>query len=214
MPDLSSSSARRPLPPDLDRLLHDLRGPLNAAVIHAEVLKRAASDRAAADQSVHAILQQLGRLGEMLEAAFGVVALERGEFRSIDLRALVAAVVKDPVLASVAPSAPPWPAVLGDEELLRLAIRSLLASALEATALAGSPRAPEVSAGGPDAGRVMLHVRDWGAGSGSADAKVRIRDRGLGRVAVERIARLHGGALTFESTAGGSLATLTLPAAP
>ncbi len=40
------------LPSELDRILHDLRGPLNAAVMHFEVLKRIVGNDPAARRSV------------------------------------------------------------------------------------------------------------------------------------------------------------------
>jgi signal transduction histidine kinase len=64
-------------------------------------------------------------------------------------------------------------------------------------------------------------VRDWGPGLPTTNANLLIRllhstkpgHRGLGLVTVERIARLHGGSLTFESPDDGAIATLTLPEA-
>src|SRR2546423_1592041 len=63
---------------DLDRILHDLRGPLNSMVMHVEVLKRALADDPDALASVTAIQGELSRLTRMLPAAFDVLALERG----------------------------------------------------------------------------------------------------------------------------------------
>ena len=58
---------RRPtLPADLERLLHDLRGPLNSAVMHLEVVKRAGVDDPLAKQSLETIGQELVRLARML----------------------------------------------------------------------------------------------------------------------------------------------------
>ena len=70
------------LPGDLDRLLHDLRGPLNALTMHLEVLKRAGPDGRAAAQSLDAAIQEVARLARLLPAAFDVLALERtAEFK-------------------------------------------------------------------------------------------------------------------------------------
>jgi signal transduction histidine kinase len=59
---VADDPARRPLPADLGRLLHDLRGPLNSLTMHAEVLKRTVRDDAAAEDSLRTVLDQLGRL--------------------------------------------------------------------------------------------------------------------------------------------------------
>jgi len=50
------------LPADLERLLHDLRGPLNSAVMHLEVVKRAGVSDPLAKQSLETIGQELVRL--------------------------------------------------------------------------------------------------------------------------------------------------------
>ena len=62
----SDDFRRAPLPLDLDRLLHDLRGPLNAAVMHLEVLKRLGADDATLRSSVQSIQQEIERLTAML----------------------------------------------------------------------------------------------------------------------------------------------------
>jgi len=69
-------------------------------------------------------------------------------------------------------------------------------------------------------GDVMLTVRDHGTGLRTTNPKLLIRllqtsksgHRGLGLVTVERVARLHGGRLEFESVADGTRVTLRLPA--
>jgi len=60
---------------DLDRILHDLRGPLNSVTMHLEVLKRAVADDRDALANVALIQQELSRLAAMLPKAFGVIAL-------------------------------------------------------------------------------------------------------------------------------------------
>ena len=67
---------RRPLPPDLARLLHDVRGPLNSLTLHVKLLESAAMDDATAEAALRTTKEQLARLTEMLPAAFAVVALE------------------------------------------------------------------------------------------------------------------------------------------
>src|SRR5205814_2511750 len=91
-PDLMTGapggSPDRPLPAELARLLHDLRGPLNSAVMHLEVLKRTVAGDATADESLRTVLQQLARLSDMLPAAFAIAALEPEAPRVHDLRRL------------------------------------------------------------------------------------------------------------------------------
>ena len=208
---------RRPLPPDLARLLHDLRGPLNSITMHAQLLKRAVGDDATAEDSASTVLEQVRRLSDMLADAFAVAALERGALRTVDL-AVVAESARKDVGASVTLADGPWPSVHGDEALLTLALGHLLRNAVEATAAACGGRTPLVSAA-VEAKETVVSVRDWGPGLPSADPKVVIRPfhstkrghRGLGLVTVERIARLHNGALRLTALSDGALVTLALP---
>jgi signal transduction histidine kinase len=216
---VADDPGRRPLPPDLGRLLHDLRGPLNSLTMHAEVLKRTVGDDAGAEESLRTVLQQLARLAEMLPAAFHVASLECGPWASVDLGAVAAAAGRaagGPVqLATGA-----WPAVVGDAGLLTEALAQLFRNAVEATAAVGGTRPPEARAVVED-GATRVTVRDWGPGLRTTNPKLLIRllhstkpgHRGLGLVTVERIARLHGGRLAFESPGDGTLVTLTLPQA-
>jgi two-component system sensor histidine kinase TtrS len=207
------------LPAELARLLHDLRGPLNSAVMHLEVLKRTVAGDPAADESLRTVLQQLARLSDMLPAALGVAALEAQPPRVHDLKRLVEQARAARGLESVT-LAGAWPRVSGDESLLVLAIGEVLANAVEATPAAAAP--PEVTATSGADGRVALAVRDHGPGLRTTNPKLLIRllqstkpgHRGLGLVTVERIARQHGGTLEFESLPDGARVTLRLPTAP
>jgi signal transduction histidine kinase len=202
------------LPPDLARLLHDLRGPLNSLTVHAELLKGQVGADALADRSVRTIIDQLNRLSGMLADAFGVVSLELGRLQPVDLGAVVAAAGRE-LGATVAVDQTAWPTVTGDAALLSQAIVHLLRNALES---GDGGRPPLVSAAAEGA-QTLLRVRDWGAGLRATDPRIVIRAwhspkpgrKGLGLVTVERIARLHGGTLRFESPpGGGALVTLVL----
>jgi signal transduction histidine kinase len=61
-------------------------------------------------------------------------------------------------------------------------------------------------------GRVSLVVRDWGTGFQSTNPKVLVRLGGRGLLFAERVARLHGGRLSFASPGDGAEVRLTLPA--
>jgi signal transduction histidine kinase len=204
------------LPEDLDRILHDLRGPLNAIAMHLEVVKRAIPHELPAKQSVDTVQQELERLAVMLPNAFQVVALEAAEPRPIDVRALVESVIEERELSGVTLASGPWPCAFGDPRLLALAVEHLLRNALEATPK-DAPRPPHVSAQATADG-VVLSVRNWGATLPSSNPKVLIRlgarrkpgHHGVGLVTVERIARLLGGALRFETPADGAEVRLIL----
>jgi two-component system sensor histidine kinase CreC len=210
------------LPEDLERILHDLRGPLNALAMHAEVLKRAVREPVEAE-SVRTIQQEIERLAGMLAVAMQVVAIERGESSRVSLRAVVDQALADEHLKDVVLEARnEWPDVVGDPVLLARAAGELLRNAVEATQAAGpGTPPPEVSAEREPDGMAALVVRDHGAGFRSTNAKVLIRlrpsarpgHRGVGLVTAERIARLHGGRIRFTARGGGAQATLLIPAA-
>jgi two-component system sensor kinase FixL len=214
----AQTPADRALPVELARLLHDLRGPLNSAVMNLEVLKRTVADDPAAADGLRVVLAQLARLSEMLAAAVGIAALEPGPRLVHDLRRLVERARDARGHPAVRLSGDAWPRVRGDAALLEQAIGELLANAVEATP-AGAPP-PEVTGAQDDAGRVRLAVRDWGPGLKTTNPKLLIKlmqskkagHAGLGLVVVERVVRLHGGSLEFETLGDGARVTLHLPA--
>jgi signal transduction histidine kinase len=209
-------AARAGLPREIERMLHDLRGPLNSLVMHAEVLKHACAADAVARRTLDLQERDLHRLARMLSAAFSVVALERQADTTAGLRTIVEEARAGLGPATVTVVGDDWPDVRGDRGLLVLAIEHLLRNALEATA-EGAP-APEVSVA-VDAGSVTLTVRDWGAGLRGASPRSAMRlaestkpgGQGVGLLAVERIARLHGGTVEFVAPGAGTEVRLMLP---
>jgi signal transduction histidine kinase len=218
----SQERARPALPADLDRLLHELRGPLNSAVMHLELVKRLGPDDPTGRDSVQIIQQELGRLATLLPLAFSIAALEIGPPTRVDLRAIVDRVLEEPGLGGVTVADAAWRAVRGDPELLTLGVTHLVRNAVEATQAAGEARRPpHVSAEQPSPETVVLVVRDWGTGVLTSNPRALIRLSsstkpgrvGTGLVTVDRVARLHGGALDLVVPAEGGLeARLTLPA--
>lgn len=209
------------LPGELARLLHDLRGPLNSAVMHLEVVKRGAAGDAVAGSSLETALAQLGRLAELLPLAFEVACVELGRVTRVDLRAVAAEAVARHPGSTVRLGPAPWPAVVGDERLLVLAVDHLVRNALEAGSGRGADP-PDVAVA-VEGDAAVLAVHDRGPGLRSCNPRVLIRlgqstkagHRGVGLLTVERIARLHGGRLTFESSAAdGARVALHLPVAP
>ena len=202
-----------PLREDLDRILHDLRGPLNSATMHLEVLKRAVADDRDALANVALIQQELSRLAAMLPKAFSVIALERGDVKRVGLRALVQRAIDEHGLSPVEVQEGAWPEVNGDADLLVLAIAHLLRNAIAAMREAGRAERPaRVSVEIEGRAEVTLIVRDWGRGFKGANPKVLIRLGGVGLITVERVARLHGGRLHLTTPGDGAEVRLTLPA--
>jgi signal transduction histidine kinase len=206
---------RAPLPPDLDRLLHDLRGPLNAAVMHLEVLKRVTGDDAMAHASLASIQQELERLTRMLPVAFSVCAIEMHGARPVALRAAVESAIDERGRARVVVVEGAWPQVDGDERLLAMALQQLIRNALEASET-GEVR---VSVEAGDGDTVGVLVQDTGPGFKARNPASMIRlmgttkpgHLGVGLLAAQRIARLHGGALSLETRPEGGAVRLVLP---
>jgi signal transduction histidine kinase len=207
---------RAPLPVDLDRLLHDLRGPLNAVVMHLEVLKRLVAEEPTTRASLQSIQQEMERLTAMLPLAFSVCALELSAPRPLLLRAVVESAVDEEARKRVHVDEGTWPDVHGDERLLVLAMRQLIANALES---GGAEHDVRISVEPGDRASVTLVIRDAGSGfkMRNPNAVVRLMastkagHTGIGLLVAQRIARLHGGALTFESAPdGGAVVRLTL----
>jgi signal transduction histidine kinase len=132
----------------------------------------------------------------------------------VDLRAVVETAGRE-AGGPVRLAAGDWPTVRGDRALLTLALTHMLRTAVEAA----GPGPPEVAVAVAD-GQVRVSVRDRGDGLRTTDPRLLIRPwrsvkpghRGLGLVTAERIARLHGGALSFNALPDGALVTLSLPA--
>ena len=208
---------RVPLPADLERLLHDLRGPLNAAVMHLEVLKRLQGDDPTARASMASIQGELERMAAMLPLAFSVTALEIAATDSVSLRGVVESSVDDGARKRLVVDEGGWPQVDGDERLLRLAITQILRNALEAGGDDGSVHV-RVEGGADD--MVTLVVRDAGPGFKHRNPSAAVRlmastkpgHAGIGLLIAQRVARLHGGALGIETQPSGAVVRFSIRA--
>jgi hypothetical protein len=179
-----------PLPADLERLLHDLRGPLNAILMHLQVVRRTVGEVSAAKPSLDTMQAEVDRLSRMLTAAFDVLAVERGAGERASLRALVEqALAESEPPGPVCVAAGEWPDVEG-------------------------PRPPEVSVESSEE-TVTLVVRDWAPRPRSTDPRVALRlsptSSARDLVGADRIARLHGGALRLAAAEPGGEVRLVLP---
>jgi signal transduction histidine kinase len=210
----------RRLPRDLDRILHDLRGPLNAVALHLQLLRHACGEQAEARPSLDTLDREVQRLNRMLDTAFAVVALELGHPAPLDLRALAEQVAGR--FESVRLMGDHWPEVSADRDLLALAVTHLVRNALAATEAAGAARRPPEVRAEATPGAVTLVVEHWGSRPPTVDARTMIRlgegsqpGEGLDLLVPDRVARLHGGSLEF-STRGptGAELRLTLPGGP
>ena len=185
--------------------------------MHVQVLKRIFGDEATAQASVQTIQQEIERLASMLPIAMSICALEPRGRRALSLRSVVESAVDEPSRKRVCIEPGSWPDVEGDERLLVLAVRQLIANALEATGDDGSVR---IAAEPAQDGTVALTVRDSGPGFALKNPAAVVRlmagakagHTGIGLLVAQRVARLHGGSLRFE-TANGGVVRLVLPVA-
>lgn len=197
---------------ELDTIDHVLRGALNTVLLNLQLVATAPER----DDQTRALLDRassgLRRLAsELLPAVFGVLRLEVGAREPVDLGLLVdAARAKHGLAGAVRPG----PSVVGDPDLLAVAVEHLIANAVAAT----PPGAPEPHIGCDVAGgSVALVVRNACAGEPpplTADGIPATRGHLGGLVAVMRIARLHGGSLSYERRVGEICARFSIPAAP
>ncbi len=202
---------------EIDRMSHVLQGSLQSALLNLQCL--AETPAAATPQErelIELIRDELMRGSRLLVAAFDVLSLEIDEVTTINLGTLVRRALEAHGIHRVVVAKGAWPVVIVDPRLLSLAIAHLARNAREATSTRQRPPeiAPEVRADGG----VDVVVRDWGGGGGvpkppgRAFSSTRPDHVATGLLSVERIARLHGGALSITSSRRGTRARLSLSA--
>ena len=152
-------------------LSHELRSPLTRARLNAELLPATPEGTGAGERERAALLRDLNEMrdliSDLLESerlASPHAALQR---EPVDLAALVRETVADmPAADAVALDlAPGLPLIALDRTRLRLLVRNLLDNALRYSVDAAQP--PRIALY-PEAGGVMLEVRDFGPGVDAA----------------------------------------------
>ncbi len=203
---------------EIYRMSHVLRGSLQTTLLNVQSLAVTLAGDAEAQESIRIIRQELLTAGRMLLAAFEICSLELGDVRRMNLRALVKRALQESGVEGIVLSPGTWPDVVGDAQLLGHAIAHLARNA--ATATPPRTRPPEIHAASRRDGGVSVRVRDWGGGFGAVEPPGRAFSSGrpehaaTGLLTVERIARLHGGSLSFESSSRGTAVSLSLPGPP
>ena len=215
----------------MSRLDHELKNPLTA-MRAAMANVTAAGPGPEQEAGLRSIEEQVLRLSRLTGDLRKIADVEGNQVdrRPVDVTELIEEAVEvlreqpgaaDRQISVDLPRAPwPLPAVLGDGDLLSLAVGNLLDNALKYTPPGGrvEVRARE-SAGG-----VVVEVADTGAGIAAEDlphvwetlyrgARTRaVPGSGLGLPLVRAVAERHGGSVTVESREGsGTVVRLTLP---
>jgi two-component system OmpR family sensor kinase len=203
---------------------HELRTPLAALKLQAQLVERAGSpaERAMAMADLHAGLERATRLVQQLLALARAEpdAASSVEFEPVKLAELVAQTVADHALVAEArridlgaTGAGPNEVVRGELPSLRTLLANLVDNAIRYTPEGGRV---DVSTGVAE-GRPFLQVTDSGPGIPSEERE-RVFDRfhrpsgtpgsgsGLGLAIVKAIARRHGATVALQDAAGGGLA--------
>jgi PAS domain S-box-containing protein len=214
-------------------LAHEIRNPLNAAVLQMHLLGRqverevqGSDARASMRDRVQIVVGEIKRLGRLL-TEFLELARPRSIAREpVAIGELLGSVIElhqaeaqargiATERTATAIAAPP---VLGDREKLRQVFVNLFVNALDATPAGGTVR---IDARSTD-GRVVIDVEDDGSGIAEADLPrlfdpfftTKAGGTGLGLSIVRKILEQHGGSIAIRSRVGGGTSvTVDLPAA-
>ncbi|HET6278505.1 MAG TPA: ATP-binding protein, partial [Candidatus Polarisedimenticolia bacterium] len=206
---------------------HEIKGPLNAMVIHASLLKEKLGDAGEGiERHVDVLLRQIRHLEQVVQGFLRFTRPEKPRFERVDLGDVIDDAMRE--LGERAgldgirverhiPSG--LPQVHGDRHLLAQAVYNLLDNARHAMRGVGVLRIACQPAAG---GRVALRIEDSGVGM-PQHVLPKIFDlfyttsesgSGIGLSLVYRIVQLHGGEIAVESVPGeGSRFTIDLPEA-
>lgn len=202
---------------------HELRTPLAALKVQAQVAQRAADEPRR--QALQQVLQGVERMTHLVEQLLTLARVDPGQqgipavrqqlpFSHCDLRRLAEQVCAELMPAALSKGVlleiEPGPAapLLGNAGLLATLLRNLVDNAIRYVPAGGSV-ALSLGAG-------ELRVADNGPGIAAADRERALRrfhrlvgseqgGSGLGLSIVSRIAELHGAAISLGETAGGGL---------
>jgi signal transduction histidine kinase len=221
-----------------DNIAHDLKTPLTRLRNRAEAALRQPEDAAAHREGLVRTIEEADELIKTFNALLLIARLEgkaaAESMDRIDPAAIVADVAElyEPAAeeagVTLTLSAPPGSGILGNRELVSLAVANLVDNAIKYSpgcldgTRSGSVEISLQTAGG----MVEIAVADRGLGVALEDRKrvlqrfVRLeRSRtqpgsGLGLSLVAAVAHMHGGSLRLEDNAPGLRAVLVLPMAP
>ena len=196
---------------------HDLTTPLTTIRIHTAALERHAAASPELAGTARAISEEAGRLHRRIDNLLTMARLESGRFTPHPEPAPPADIFRAvreslanvftvrPVHVTVDPDCPDaWV----DPSLALEIVVNLVENAHRAS----RPGGPVELAARGDGGRVLLEVRDRGAGVGADSDGAR---RGLGLEIARGLAAASGGSFVIENReGGGATARVDLPAAP
>jgi len=218
----------------LGEVAHDLRTPLSALRVHADLLAQDRLPEERRANSAHRVAREAGRLSALLANLLDLTRLERGtrsfESEPLDLREVVEEAARDFRLihaeraSDLRVTVEDGARVEADRTALRRALDNLLDNAAKYT----PPGTPVSVSGGADASDVRVTVADEGPGI-PAGERSRLFERyhrgrgareggvagsGLGLALVRELARGMGGDVELEDSERGARFALRLRRAP
>ena len=207
-------------------LAHEIRNPLNAAILQLELLNRHAGRlpegvaRTKIGECARLVTSEIQRLSKLLEEFLGLARPRSLERYAVDVRALCDYVgdMQRPQAEAAGVTirvdvGAELPRVMGDQPKLTQVLVNLVVNAIDA--MRGMPEPPEQATIDIEAAvvdnRVRITVADRGPGIDAAVAakvftpffSTKEAGTGLGLAIVKRIIDLHGGTIELRPRAGG-----------
>jgi signal transduction histidine kinase len=203
---------------------HEVKNPLNAMMIHLELLKeRLDSPPQEVQQSLEVIGGEIRRLDRVVQGFLRFMRPHELELKAIEVATLVQSAVvlveaewQSQGIRFAVEVAPGLPAIEADEELLRQALLNLIQNACQAM-----PRGGFVTVSARVDGQTLcLEVTDEGVGIAAEEVEriftlyytTKSDGTGIGLSVVYRIVQMHDGSIDVRSEIGrGTTMTIRLP---
>ena len=196
---------------------HDLRAPLRHVHGYVEMLQRATDGQLSeqAQRYLNTITEASVEMGQLIDDLLAFSRMGRTEMREsrVDVGVLVQETIRDLDMATTGRNivwqTAPLPAVLGDPSLLKQVLANLVGNAVKYSRMR-DPARIEIGCAGEEDGRVILFVRDNGAGFDMQYAHKlfgvfqrlhraeEFEGTGIGLATVRRIVTRHGGRVWAE----------------
>ncbi len=204
---------------------HEMKNPLNAMMIHLELLKEKLDGTpGGAHENLEVIESEIRRLDRAVLGFLKFVRPQELALHPVDLNALLSDLVtlleaewQKAGIRFALQVAAPLPCITGDEELLRQALLNILLNACQAMPTGGTVR---ITTELEDQGTVKAIIADEGVGIPSEDLEkifklyytTKLEGSGIGLSLVYRTLQLHDGSIDVSSEVGrGTAMTIRFP---